>query len=313
MGIASVLLLDSPHRLIAAVGLETAKEILKFSAEGVSAWGDSLDPCGVVYATKGQQEHAEVTLNMTALSELGIRASPWSPSHSDGLEAGWYQPDGGTVNLEQECRRMSRSIPIALGTRALAINDDGFDLSVQLSTGATVRCDMVVMTGGAQITPWAADKFHPVRHQALATEPVNPIAPSPMHIQYGYTSVRQQTDGSVVVSGCRWATPHLEVGETDDGVIQPAVHERQTAFLRHHFPDCADAKVVRQWSSIMTFSCDGLPVIGPLPGRPRIIACGGFGAYSPSLALRAAQAVTQGILTGASEGVPACFSTQRFE
>lgn len=313
MGIASVLLLDSPHRLIAAVGLETAKAILKFSAEGVAAWGDSLDPCGIVYATKGQQEHDEVSLNMTALSELEIPAAPWNPSTSTGLSPGWYQSDGGTVNLERECRRMSHGIPIVLGTRAEAINDDGLDLSVQLSTGTRVRCDMVVMTGGAQITPWAADKFHPVRHQALATEPVHPFAPCPMHIQYGYTTVRQHPDGTVVMSGCRWATPHLEVGETDDGVIQPTIHARQFAFLNHHFPFCADAKVERQWSSIMTFSCDGLPVIGPLPGRPRIISCGGFGAYSPSLSLRAAQAVTQGILTGTSEGVPACFSTQRFE
>ena len=56
MGIATTLLLDPPFRLIQAVGLQTARDILRFTAEGVRAWGDDLHQTGVVYATKGATE-----------------------------------------------------------------------------------------------------------------------------------------------------------------------------------------------------------------------------------------------------------------
>jgi len=104
----------------------------------------------------------------------------------------------------------------------------------------------------------------------------------------------------------------MEVGETDDSQINPIVDTRLKGFLHQHWPDLKAIPITHQWTGIMTFSCDGLPIIGPLPGRPRIIACGGFGAYSPSLSLRAAQAVVDGVTTGESSGVPTCFGTQRF-
>jgi sarcosine oxidase subunit beta len=313
MGIASTLLLDPPFRLIEALGLETATDVLRFSREGVDAWGDALVPCGVAYASKGPREHAEVELNLEALARLGLAARAWTPESASELSPGWHQPSGGTLNLEKESERLSAGIPIITEAQAIGIEDDGLDLSVHLADGRRIRADLVVMSGGAQITAWARDKFHPVRHQAIATETLPTLLDVPIHAQYGYTTIRQLSGGELMISGCRWATPHLEVGETDDTFVHPDVHARLIGFLRQHWPQCAQARISHQWSSIMTFSCDGLPVIGPLPGRPRIISCGGFGGFSPSLALRAARAVTDGILTGESEGVPSCFTTQRFE
>ena len=288
MGIASVLLLDPPFRLIQAVGLEVAKEITRFTREGVALWGPRLNPTGVGYLPKGDIE----------CNEVGN---------------GWIQTDGGTIDPQSAMKDLSSGLRFATDSKAMAIDEDGFDFLVRTNSGATIKADLVIMTGGAQITPWAKTKFHPVRHQALATEPLDAILPYPTHFQYGYTSIRQTIHGRLVASGCRWATPHLEVGETDDQVTNPAVHSRIQGFLAQHIPQAADAAVTHQWSAIMTFTCDGLPVIGPLPGRPRIISCGGFGAFSPSLALRAAKAVVDGITTGSSPGVPPCFSTQRFE
>ena len=134
-----------------------------------------------------------------------------------------------------------------------------------------------------------------------------------MHIQYGYTSALQRPSGEVFISGCRWATPHLEMGETDDTVISEAVDARLSGFLHQHWPALSQASVTHRWTAIMTLTCDGLPSLGPLPGRPRIISCGGFGAYGASFALRAAQAVVDGIMTGESPGVPECFTTRRFD
>ena len=312
MGIASTLLLDPPFRLIQAVGLQAAREILNFTAEGVRAWGDELHQTGIIYATKGNVEAQEIPLNLRAMTDMGIGARPWTSS-VEGLGDGWVVPSDGVLDLQGITSRLASRLPHSTTTRAVAIDDDDNDLLVQFEDGRHTRADIVVMTGGAQVTRWSEDKFHPVRHQALATKPVQPLLAQPMHIQYGYTSIRQQSTGEVFLSGCRWATPHLEMGESDDTVISEVVDARLGAFLATHWPALSTEPITHRWTAIMTFSCDGLPVLGPLPGRPRIISCGGFGSYGPSFALRAAKAVTDGIMTGESPGVPECFTTRRFD
>jgi len=313
MGIASVMMLDPPFRLIQAVGLETAKEITRFTRESVALWGPRLEPVGVGYLPKGETETAEVHANLKAMEALSLETKPLTDHAFEGLGPGWTQPLGGSLDGTAIVADLAKDVPVATAQRVMAIDDAGFDLEIRTEAGDTVRADLVIMSGGAQLTDWAKGKFHPVRHQALATEGTAPCVPHPIHMQYGYTSIRQTVTGQVIASGCRWATPHLEVGETDDTVVNPTVHARLLGFIREHLPHLEQTPITHQWSSIMTFSCDGLPVIGPLPGRPRIISCGGFGAFSPSLSLRAAKAVVDGVTTGESPGVPECFSTRRFE
>jgi glycine/D-amino acid oxidase-like deaminating enzyme len=313
MGICSLLLLDPPFRLVAAVGLDVAREIVRFTSENLELMGAHLHPTGVIYATKGTDEAKEVDQNLEALEALGFPASPWTADQTPGIGPGWHQPLGGTVHPADLLHQWVQDVPVSHGCAATSIDDDGSDLVVHTNNGQSIRADIVVMSGGAQITPWAKDKFHTIRHQAIATAPSAAHLPVPMHIQYGYTSARQLDTGELLLSGCRWATPHLEVGETDDTVIHPKVDHRLSAFLQQHFPEAATMNVTHRWTGIMSSTCDGLPIIGPLPGRPRIISCGGFGGYSMSLAPRAAQAVVEGIVTGRATGVPVCFSTRRFD
>ena len=313
LGIASIVLLDPPFRLIQAVGLGVAREITRFTSESVAMLGPRLSPVGVGYLPKGSNESSEVEANLQAMTAMGLSAERWNEHGYPGLGAGWRQPQGGTVEPQSMMQDLTHNVPIATDQEVTDIVDSGFELQVQTNKGVKIRTELVIMSGGAQLTPWAKEKFYPVRHQSLATEATRPLVPCPLHLQYGYTSIRQTVAGQMVVAGCRWASPHLEVGETDDGVINPAIHAKLSAFLRQHIPGTDALKITHCWSSIMTFSCDGLPVIGPLPGRPRIISCGGFGAFGPSLSARAAKAVVDGITTGTSPGVPECFSTQRFE
>ncbi len=313
MGICSPLLLDPPFRLVSAVGLDVAREIVRFTSENLDILKDHLQPTGVIYASKGPDEAREVDHNLEALESLGIPATPWTSDLIPDTGPGWHQPLGGTLRPRVLLRQWGQDLPVSYATRATKITNAGSDLVVHTDNGESIRADMVVMTGGAQITPWAQDKFHTIRHQAVATSPTEPTLSAPMHIQYGYTSARQLDTGELFVSGCRWATPHLEVGETDDTVIHQKVDGRLSAFLEQHFPGPAKAGITHRWTGIMTSTCDGLPIIGPLPGRPRIISCGGFGGFSWSLAPRAAQAVVEGIVTGKANGVPSCFSTRRFD
>jgi len=113
------------------------------------------------------------------------------------------------------------------------------------------------------------------------------------------------------VSGCRWASPHLEVGETDvlgDGPVVQRVRERIEAFLRDRLQ--VDAPVDAAGARVFANSPDGLPIIGPIPGDRRTIVAAGFGPSHVAWSVAAAHAIADGILEGGGS-VPRCVESQR--
>jgi glycine/D-amino acid oxidase-like deaminating enzyme len=116
-------------------------------------------------------------------------------------------------------------------------------------------------------------------------------------------------DGALDAVGARWATPHMEVGETEP-VPAPAVDAMLERLTRHAFPE-AGARA-GSWAGIVGESCDNLPFFGPIPGRPREIACAGFGFWGLPVIWRAAAAIAAGLLGDASAEVPRTLSTGRF-
>jgi glycine/D-amino acid oxidase-like deaminating enzyme len=91
--------------------------------------------------------------------------------------------------------------------------------------------------------------------------------------------------------------------------LSPAVDEKLHTMLGRLWPGIV---ATRSWAGIAAFTCDGLPLVGPLPGHPRQVACVGYGGADWSFALRAGQAVADGLLTGETQGLPARFSPARF-
>src|SRR5690606_11735097 len=124
--------------------------------------------------------------------------------------------------------------------------------------------EVVVVTTDAwsdTVDPWFEHKVMPVREQALVTAPTRSLPVPGGRAGYGYTSWRQLDDGRVVGTGCRWATPHMEVGERDEVVVN-AIQERIRGFLQRHLGVQGDVEA--RWSWVTGHSCDGLPIVGPL-------------------------------------------------
>ena len=131
------------------------------------------------------------------------------------------------------------------------------------------------------------------------THPLKQTLPGAHRAGQGYTAWRQRADGRVVVSGCRWATPHLETGETDPSVIVPSIQAALERFVRKHID--ADVEIAERWAWIWATGRDGLPLVGRMPGDARVLACTGFGSTAWSFEAAAGRAVARGLLTGASE------------
>ena len=158
---------------------------------------------------------------------------------------------------------------------------------------------------------WLDDKVMPVRWQSIAVSAHHPV------ISRG---------GSVFsvggrLCGARWATPHMEVGETvaepsdvvtamlerlavQDGITPiPDARVRGRSAGRSSDPGCA---------GIVAESCDGLPIVGPLPGRPRVGVLTGLGVAGLTYLPLAADWLVDSVLGAGSARLPACLGTARF-
>lgn len=160
----------------------------------------------------------------------------------------------------------------------------------------------VIATGPEPGDPWLADKIMPVRRQSAVFD--HPVLPRPIVTQQYSVS----WGGGLVATGARWATPHLEVGETE-----PVPEPRVTAMLQRLTAQAFPTAIFRRtYAGITGESCDGLPLLGPLPGRPRVVACLGFGGFGLLAAWAGANAVADGLLGVSGPPVPRCLRVTRF-
>ena len=165
------------------------------------------------------------------------------------------------------------------------------------------EAEVEILASGWGVTDAAvADKILPVRWQSSIFE--GPSVPRPIVTQHYSVS----WSGALVATGARWATPHLEVGETE-----PVAEPRVTAMLERltiaEFPS-AEHRSTRV--GIVGEGCDGLPLVGPLPGRPRVVACLGFGGFGLLAAWASANALADELLGLPGARVPRCLRVTRF-
>jgi glycine/D-amino acid oxidase-like deaminating enzyme len=261
---------EHPHRLAAALGDARAAELVAFIRAGFDAL-PGLSRVGVRWRASGP-EADEVAPALAACARIGLPAHP-TPD-------GYHLDAGGQVDLA-----------------ALA---DALAFPVH-ATPELAEVD-VYATGPATPDAWLADKLMPVRWQKMLFEG----DPLPAPIVSRHATV--YWCGGVEAAGARWATPHMEVGETD-----PTPNPRVTAVLERLTREELGVGAIRGVrAGIVGESCDGLPIVGPIPGRPREVACLGFGGNGLAYALPCARAVVDGLLGRPGPGVPPALRVTRF-
>lgn len=79
------------------------------------------------------------------------------------------------------------------------------------------------------------------------------------------------------------------------------------------FPDLDSSLVEQQWAYLWTVSCDGLPLLGPLPGEPRVWLCEGFGGAAWSRGYRLGSLVGESLANGDTHPLVNRCSPRRFQ
>lgn len=178
------------------------------------------------------------------------------------------------------------------------------------SRGTCRARKIVYATNGysAGIVPQARDFLFPVRGQVVATVPqASWMFPANLCMNDGYEyMIQRQSDLRIVLGGMRWRSesPTKEKGVFDDSTIDPTVCPfgyaliqpgssslslayRLRPFAAQHlrsmfaevftsaFPNGQNPEVEHEWTGIMGFTKDSLPLIGPLDeGRTEYILAG---------------------------------------
>lgn len=269
LGVALPVPAEHPWRFEAALGTARAAELCAWAAAGLRTL-PGYTRTGVDWACPGA-EAPDAARSLDACARLGVAAT--------AIPEGFRLLDGGPVDL--------------VTVRGLAGPVDREPGPAEIE---------VLACGAAAVDPWLADKLTPVRWQR-ATFP-GPALDRPRVSRHASVIA----DGGLTLAGARWATPHLEVGETDP-VPSPRVAARLAEIAR--LDHGVDAPPNGARAGIVAESCDGLPVVGAIPGRPRTLVLAGLGAFGLTWVGAAVDALVAAIL-GRPSWLPRALDAGRF-
>lgn len=315
-GIVHTGLSEHPARLTEALGPVGGPAFYALARRSVALLGDLVTPADQLWFAIDEREEGLLDASVAALAGLGfdVRAVGVEAVAERGLvgaRRGFVLAGDGLVDprhaLDALLGRARAAGARFCRGRVTAVHEDSDGLVAHVGAHR-LRAEVVVYAAGigaGALDPYFADKIWPVREQALRI--VHDLPSLSGRAGYGWTWFRPMPGGTLV-GGCRWATPHLEVGETEP-VPTDVIQGRIEAFARRHLH--ADAPIDARWAWIETHSCDGLPLVGPLPGQVRRIACTAFCGNDWGLGPAAAALVVDGLLGGPAE-TPAMFAASRF-
>jgi glycine/D-amino acid oxidase-like deaminating enzyme len=268
-----------------------------------------LDECGSLLLAESQAEARDLELAARALEADGIQVGYHS---HDPLGRGYYaaieQPQDAAVQPYE----LVRVIFAQSGAHALIANNEVYRITQESDDSVIVytrqyilRARYVLLCTNAyspHIDPYFVGKVIPTRAQCLVTEPLKngPVINTCGYSDYGYMYYRTTFDGRLLVGGGRKQNKALENDTTDDRITAP-VQDVLENYLRAKFPEVTEP-VAQRWAGIMGFSVDGLPLVGTLPGRPRVGFAVGFHGHGLALGAGTAERAVDLLLKGTHPG-----------
>jgi gamma-glutamylputrescine oxidase len=303
------------HLAIERYGQEMARELWQLSAKTHRYWrefirkdGSSvrLDECGSLLLAESDAEARDLEIAARALNADGIGVEFQS---KDPLGRGYYaaisQPWDAIVQPYELVGAVFRT-----SGAALINNNEVYKVEQSHPDYATVHTRQYIFHArhallctnaySRFIHPYFDGKVIPTRGQCLVTAPLKaPVMQGCGYSDYGYMYYRMTFDGRLLIGGGRKDYKALE--NTSEDCISDPVQQYLETYLRAKFPDVTEP-VERRWAGIMGFSADGVPLVGTLPGCPRIGFAVGFTGHGLAFGAGVAERAVDHLLTGAHPG-----------
>lgn len=291
---------EHPQRTLRALGPEAFAELIAF-LRGNRAVAQALgvfERTGQVWNALDDREAEALREAATVWSDHGeevrLLEDPTLPKESRvTLElSGWGRVDPSTV-LHRLVERAERAgVHFRFGVEARVLDTEPPCVE---AGGERIEGELLVLTAGLhtqELAPRLQGSLTPVREAVIRVP--GSVHPPLGRAGQGWTAW-SSTDDGVLVTGARWATPHLEVGE-HEATPDPRVLQRLDAFAHDRLG--LQRPSAEHWAWIATDTRDHLPLVGPLQGQPRVSVATGFGVNPASWAFGAAAALVDGLLEG---------------
>jgi len=271
-----------------------------------SGWDCGFRQNGSLRIASSEGELAEILAGIPLMREDGWRAEPVDRTMlAQRIQAayfgGAYYPLDGEI---QPARFVAGLARLAERAGAIIYEESPATVIEASQELVTVRTAAGSITAGALLlatnawTPefagrvgadWLGRTITPTRGQMLVTAPVTErVFECPYYADEGYQYWRQLADGRLAVGG--WRNQSFETETSLDETPADSVQRHLDGFV-HETLGLSDTPIERRWAGIMAFSTDGLPLIGRLPGTPRVYIAAGYTGHGNAYALHASRVV----------------------
>jgi glycine/D-amino acid oxidase-like deaminating enzyme len=241
---------------------------------------------GALWVAREASEMEEVERKRAIYSAAGVDArvvdsgtlSEMEPNLTPGLPGALYVPGDVVLDAAEATRylvRKAQALGAELRTRT-AVTALGKD-AVDLADGSSVRCERVVLATG-----WQAPRLLPslpirprkghialtvprpgfVRHQLSEVGYVRGAQPE--NTESITFSFQPRTNGRYLIGATR-----QYVGDWTE--VDPLVIERLLARAKEFLPTLDQIEIERTWAGLRPAGPDAVPIIGPVPGNPRLV------------------------------------------
>ncbi|MGC6510845.1 MAG: NAD(P)/FAD-dependent oxidoreductase [Myxococcota bacterium] len=298
-------LTDSLARLIHGIGQEKSHFILDLGLQSRTLWSElnAFDTLGGFHIATDSQEAIEIQESLGVLQQHG----GWQAEAKETRFGTAYRsPLEGMVNLSAARAALMATltdigVQLSFNTMVTAVDTMSDGSLILRGPQPSTTTELVVYAEGWQngaLDPFLESVLTPVREQWVAYPWDQPLANH--RIQYGY-QYWGTAENHLLYGGCRWGSMHFEVGETEP-TCHPSIHTHLTRLATQRYPQLT--RPSHAWATIMTHSCDSLPLIGALPGSGNQLCCVAFQGHSCALAPALAKRLATVILEGESPTLP---------
>ena len=303
-------------RAVAIHGRPIAAEVWAFTAENHALTRELVVAADAGYARCGSwtlaadaDEEASLEEAAALQGEDGL-AAQWTrdlPAQLSHLRGGILNPDDGELDPVRLVATLAapHRDRIHEGVEVTAVADAATEVVVVHSAGETSADQVVVAVNALTSALLPEVAIRPVRAQMLATVADETAQLGrPAYAGWGYRYWRQLGDRRVLAGGMRDRAVEEEVGT----VCEPT--ERIQRHLDGELRDLGvRAPVSHRWAGTMGFTADGLPMVGRLATRPRVLLIGGHTGHGLGFAINAARRLAALMVDG--EALPVWLDPSR--
>ena len=277
---------------------------------------------GLLYAAMNEQEAAAIHPFYDEISQMGIEcvlmngseARRMEPMLADHVVSAVYNPAGFHVNpfrlgqayLNAALRQGGR---VEYGVKVQHIVTEGDGAPKVKTNRGEYQGDWIVVAGGAH-TP-ALLSAHgvdipiiPARGQVILTEAC-PRMTDRVLMFVDHLYARQTASGNFYLGS------HTEFVGYENRITLEKIAAFARSFTRS-LPALARVRALRFFAGFRPICEDNLPVIGPIPGCPKLIVASGHGRSGVRFSASTGKAVSEMVMDAKTEQPMEAFSPERF-